>query len=54
MEIENVRENIASGKPLFVINRTTGDKIEVVWELSGRTKDILLAGGLLNYTKTQG
>ena len=54
LEIENVRENIASGKPLFVINRTTGDKIEVVCELSGRTKDILLAGGLLNYTKTQG
>ncbi len=50
----DARDCVEQGKPLTVINRTTGKKIPVSCELSGRSKDILLAGGLLNYTRQQG
>ena len=36
---------------LTVVNKTTGDEIPVLCELTGRTKDIILAGGLLDYTR---
>ena len=54
LEIGDIRESIKAGRPLVVKNLTTGDSIEAVYDLSGRAKDILLAGGLLNYTKVQG
>ena len=50
--IENVRADIEAGKTeLTVIDKTTGDKIPVLCELTGRTKDIILAGGLLDFTR---
>ena len=52
--IENVRADIEAGKTqLTVKNKTTGDEIAVLCELTGRTKDIILAGGLLDYTREQ-
>ena len=36
---------------LTVVNKTTGVEIPVLCELTGRTKDIILAGGLLDYTR---
>ena len=52
--IENVRADIEAGKTqLTVINKTTGEQIPVLCELTGRTKDIILAGGLLDYTREQ-
>ena len=52
--IENVRADIEAGKTrLTVTNKTTGDEIPVLCELTGRTKDIILAGGLLDYTREQ-
>jgi len=51
LEINNVRESIEKGNNLIVINKTTGDKIECSCELSERAKKIILAGGLLSYTK---
>ena len=52
--IENVRADIEAGKTqLSVKNKTTGDEIAVLCELTGRTKDIILAGGLLDYTREQ-
>ena len=52
--IENVRADIEAGKTqLTVINKTTGEQIAVLCELTGRTKDIILAGGLLDYTREQ-
>lgn len=52
IELLNIRNDIIAGKTeLTVVNRTTGDKIPVLCELSGRTKDIILAGGLLDYTR---
>ena len=50
--LANVRADIEAGKTeLIVKNKTTGADIPVLCELSGRTKDIILAGGLLDYTR---
>ena len=52
--IDNVRADIEAGKSqLTVKNKTTGSEIPVLCELTGRTKDIILAGGLLDYTREQ-
>jgi len=51
LAITNVRNCIENGKNLVVTNKTTGEKIECVCELSDRAKKIILAGGLLSYTK---
>ncbi len=48
---ENLIDTIKNGKNPVVVNKTTGDRIECVCELSERAKEIVLAGGLLNYTK---
>ena len=53
LELANVRDCIMNDKPIFVTNLTTGEKIPVNCDLSGRARDIILAGGLLNYTKEQ-
>ncbi len=49
--INGVIEDIKNGNNLIIKNNTNGKEIEVNCELSGRAKDIILAGGLLNYTK---
>jgi len=50
--LDNVRADIEAGKSeLTIVNKTTGKEIPVLCELSGRTKDIILAGGLLDYTR---
>lgn len=50
--LDNVRKDIEDGKTeLTILNKTTGKQIPVLCELSGRTKDIILAGGLLDYTR---
>ena len=50
--IEGVRAAVESGKTeLIVKNKTNGKEIPVLCELTGRTKDIMLAGGLLDYTR---
>ena len=55
LSIPNVRQLIADGKEdLTIINNTNGKEIPVKCELSGRTRDIILAGGLLDYTKQNG
>ncbi len=54
LSIPNVKSLIEEGKNLVVINKTTGKEIPVECELSDRTKDIIIAGGLLNYTKQNG
>ena len=54
IEIANVRADIEAGKTqLNVVNKSTGAEIPVLCELTGRTKDIILAGGLLDYTREQ-
>lgn len=52
LALENVRKLVEDGVTQFnIINKTTGKEIPVLCELSGRTKDIMLAGGLLDYTR---
>ena len=54
LEIANVRKDVSDGKTqLTVKNVTTGAEIPVLCELTGRTRDIVLAGGLLDYTREQ-
>lgn len=52
LEIAGVREAVINGETkLTVVNKTNGKEIPVLCELTGRTKDIMLAGGLLDYTR---
>jgi len=49
--MENVIDCIKNGKDIVIKNNTTGKDIVAKCELSDRTKDIILAGGLLNFTR---
>lgn len=49
--LPDVKNIIKNGGDVVVENATTGEKIMAKCELTGRTRDIILAGGLLNYTK---
>lgn len=50
--ISDVKASVIADKTeLTVVNKTTGAEIPVLCELTGRTKDIVLAGGLLDYTR---
>ena len=52
--LADVRADVeADMSKLTVVNKTTGVEIPVLCELTGRTKDIILAGGLLDYTREQ-
>lgn len=52
--LADVRADVeADMSKLIVVNKTTGVEIPVLCELAGRTKDIILAGGLLDYTREQ-
>ena len=52
LEIKNVKADVVAGKTtLTVVNKTKDIEIPVLCELTGRTKDIILAGGLLDYTR---
>ena len=54
LSIPDVKKLISEGKDVVIINKTTGKEILTKCELSERTKDIIIAGGLLNYTKENG
>ena len=49
--IENPEKQLLAGDKITVLNKTTGEKIETALSLSERQKDMIIAGGLLNYTK---
>ena len=52
--LDGIRKSVEEGKTeLTVLNKTNGTQIPVLCELTGRTKDIMLAGGLLDYTREQ-
>ena len=48
--LENILQGLDAGS-MVLINRSTGKQINVLCSLTHRQKAILLAGGLLNYTK---
>jgi aconitate hydratase len=51
LEIPNVKECVTNGTDIKILNKTTGKEIAAKCELSNRARDIILAGGLLNYTR---
>lgn len=51
--IDNIREQISAGKKVVVQNKTKNTAFNVNVSLSGRQAEMLLAGGLLNYTRKQ-
>ena len=53
LSCDNLLETIKQGNNVIVTNKTTDERIECICELSNRAKDIILAGGLLDYTREQ-
>jgi aconitate hydratase len=53
LEIPDVRQAVAKGDKLVCRNKTTGASFPVNYSLSGRQRDILLAGGTLSYMKAK-
>ena len=51
LSIDNIIDSLKTGSTLTIINKTKDIKIPVNCELSKRAVDIVLAGGLLSYTK---
>ncbi len=51
LELPNVKAEITEGSNITIVNKTTGETIAASCELSDRTRDIIIAGGLLDYTK---
>lgn len=53
LRLPDIRKAIAEGGEIVVENLTKGTRFPVRCELSQRQREMLLAGGLLNYTKLQ-
>lgn len=51
LALEGIREKIADGKPVTLKNLTKGEEYALNYDYSDRQTAIILAGGLLNYTK---
>ena len=53
LALKGLREAVAGKQPIVLRNLTTGDEYQLACELSDRAREIILAGGLLRYTKAQ-
>jgi aconitate hydratase len=53
IEIPNIRGAIEGGKKLIARNKTRGTEFELVYDLSERERETILAGGTLAYMKAQ-
>ena len=51
--LENIKELIKNDGEIILTNKTTGEKIELIAELSERDREMLIDGGLLNFTKNR-
>lgn len=51
LALEGIREKIADGKPVTLKNLTKGEEYALNYDYSNRQTAMILAGGLLNYTK---
>lgn len=49
--LPDIRSRIEKGEEVTLKNTTTGEEYKLCYEFSQRQKDMLLAGGLLNYTR---
>ena len=52
LSLKGIKNAIINNEPATLLNLTTGEEYEIKYDLSQRQKDIILAGGLLNYTKS--
>ncbi len=53
LRIDNVIEALKEGRDIIVKNMTTGEEIRLTYNLAPRQREILLAGGLLNWIKSR-
>ncbi len=53
IEIGNIKTSLQAGKNLTLKNTASGKTVILKYSLSARQRDILLAGGMLNYTRVQ-
>ena len=51
LALDGIRETIENGSEAVLKNETKGESYKLCYSFSGRQKDIILAGGLLNYTR---
>jgi aconitate hydratase len=51
VEISGIMDALKKGAELALTDKTTGKNVALKYSLSSRQRDILLAGGMLNYTK---
>lgn len=51
LSLEGIKTAIMNDQPAVLKNLTTGESYELKYDLTKRQKDIILAGGLLNYTR---
>ena len=51
LALPDIKNAIIKGETAYLKNETTGETYTLKYELSQRQKDIILAGGLLNYTR---
>ena len=52
LSMPNIKQEIAAGGDVSMIDETTGKEYKLTAVLTQRQRDMVLAGGLLNYTKT--
>ena len=52
--LPDVKAEISEGKEVKLINKTKGEEYILCYDLSDRQRDMILAGGLLNYTRENG
>ncbi len=52
--LPDVRAEISDNKEVKLINKTKNEEYTLCYELSDRQRDMILAGGLLNYTRENG
>ena len=50
LALENIRDCIEFEKPIELTNRTTGEKVPLTCAITTREREMITAGGLLNYT----
>ena len=51
LSLDGIKTAIVNNQPAVLKNLTTGESYELKYDLTKRQKDIILAGGLLNYTR---
>ncbi len=52
--LPDVKAEITAGKDVKLINKTKNEEYILCYDLSDRQRDMILAGGLLNYTRENG